>query len=89
MDIGLSLAFDLRVAVGGAIREGPNVSLRNDKKIVVACAGPYDRAKHEFIPERRIEHGLEGTRGQDRTCGRTGHEHAADVRDDAGGRIRC
>ena len=25
---------------------------------------------------RRIEHGLEGTRGQDRTCGRTGHEHA-------------
>ena len=42
-------------------------------------------AKHEFILERRIEHGLEGTRGQDRTCGRTGHEHAADVRDDAGG----
>ena len=42
-------------------------------------------AKHEFILERRIEHGLEGTRGQDRTCGRTGHEHAADVRNDAGG----
>src|SRR5580658_8849802 len=35
--------------------------------------------------DRRIEHGLEGTRGQDRTCGRTGYEHAADVRDDAGG----
>ena len=42
-------------------------------------------AKHEFIPERRIQHGLEGTRGQDRTCRRTGHEHAADVRNDAGG----
>ena len=35
---------------------------------------------------RGIGHGLEGTRGQDRTCGSTGHEHAADVRDDAGGR---
>src|SRR5580704_9864061 len=34
---------------------------------------------------RGIVHGLEGTRGQDRTCGRTGNEHAADVRDDAGG----
>jgi len=44
-------------------------------------------AKHEFILERRIEHGLERTRGQDRTCGRTGHEHAADVRDDAGAAI--
>ena len=57
-----------------------------DREMVVVDGRVFSvGAKHEFTLERRIEHGLEGTRGQDRTHGRTGHEHAADVRDDAGG----